>query len=91
MSWDVSSPSAYRADVSGELSEIFESIRSLIFEVVSRVKGEIKYGMLLYSLENAELASLAAQKHYVSLYLNPQVVDQYRNQMKKLNIGKSCL
>ena len=88
---DASSPTAYRADVSGELSDILESIRSLIFEVVLQVKEEIKYGMLHYSLNDMELASLAAQKHYVSLYLDPPVVDQYRPQLKKLDTGKSCL
>lgn len=88
---DSSSPSAYRTDVSGELSEILESIRSLIFKVASQVKEGIEYGMLHYSLDEADLASLAAQKHYVSLYLDPQVVDKYRPQLKKLDIGKSCL
>ncbi|MHA2314012.1 MAG: DUF1801 domain-containing protein [Candidatus Hermodarchaeia archaeon] len=88
---DASSPSAYRADVSGELSEILESNRSLIFEVTSQVKEGIKYGMLHYSLNEVDLALLAAQKHYVSLYLDPQVVDQYRPALKKLDIGKSCL
>ncbi len=72
---DASSPSAYRADVSGEFSEILESIRSLIFDVASQVKEGIKYGMLHYSMGEAELASLAAQQYYVSLYLDPKVVD----------------
>jgi len=75
---DASSPSAHRADVSGELSEILEFIRSLIFEVASQVKEGIKYGMLHYSLNESDLASLAAQKHYVSLHLDSQVIDQYR-------------
>ena len=88
---NASSPSAYRTDVSGELSEILESIRSLIFEVVSQVKEGIKYGMLHYSLNEKDLASLAAQKHYVSLYLDPHVVHQFRPALKKLDIGKSCL
>lgn len=47
--------------------------------------------MLHYSLNEVELASLAAQKHYVSLYLDPKVVNKFRPQLKKLDIGKSCL
>ncbi len=86
-----SSPSAYRADVSGELREILESVRSLIFEVAPTVHEGVKYGMLHYSLNGVTLASLAAQKHYVSLYLDPQVLDQYRVSLAKLSVGKSCL
>ena len=88
---DASSPSAYRADVSGELSEILEIIRSIIFEVVPRAKEGIKYGMLLYSVKDMDLASLAAQKHYVSLYLDPVVVDQFRPDLGDIDLGKSCL
>lgn len=73
---DASSPSAYRADVTGELREILESVRNLIFEDPPTVQEEIKYGMLHYTLNEVTQASLTTQKHYVSLYLDPKVVNQ---------------
>ncbi len=47
--------------------------------------------MLHYALKDLPFASLAIQKHYVSLYLEPQVVDQYRSELDQLDLGRSCL
>jgi uncharacterized protein YdhG (YjbR/CyaY superfamily) len=60
---NASSPKAYRASLSGELQDILERVRHLIFEVLPEVQEGIKYGMLHYTFNDSTFASLAAQKH----------------------------
>lgn len=85
MKRDESSPAAYRADVDGELSEMLELIRRLVFDVAGDPTETIQYGMLHYP----GLCHLAAQKHYVALYVDPAVLDGYRDRVA--DCGKSCL
>ena len=82
-----SSPEAYRSDVTGEQSEMLEAIRGVIFEVEPDIEEIIEYGMLGYP----GLANLAAQKHYVALYVLPAVLAQHRNRFPGADCGKSCI
>jgi uncharacterized protein YdhG (YjbR/CyaY superfamily) len=82
-----SSPESYRNDVTGEQREMLDAIRAVIFEVAPKVEETIEYGMLSYP----GLACLAAQKHHVSLYVSPQVLEEYRAAFSGVNCGKSCL
>ena len=87
MKRDARSPETYRADVSGEPSQLLEAIRALLFEVDPEVEEGIAHGMLDYPA----LANLAAQKHYVSLYVAPAVLARHRDAFPGLSSGKSCL
>jgi uncharacterized protein YdhG (YjbR/CyaY superfamily) len=82
-----SSPEAYRKDVAGEQSEMLETIREVIFKVVPDTKEIIEYGMLGYP----GVANLAAQKHYVALYVLPAVLAEHRDRFPGADCGKSCL
>ena len=84
---DDSSPGAYRADVEGEQSEMLEAIRALILMAAPDVDEKIDYGMLNYP----GVASLAAQKHYVSLYVKHSVLARHKDAFPGVNCGKSCL
>jgi len=87
MKRDSDSPEAYRAAVEGEQRELLEAIRALVFEVAPAIDEKIQYGMLDYP----GLANLAAQKHYVSLYVMPAVLDRHRESFAGVGTGKSCL
>ena len=87
MKRDSSSPEAYRRDVDGELSDMLEVIRDVIFEVDEDADEIIEYGMLGYP----GIANLAAQKNYVSLYVAPKVLDGFRDRFSGVDCGKSCL
>ena len=84
---DDSCPEAYRAAVDGEQSKILEAIRAAILGVAPDADETIDYGMLSYP----GLASLAAQKHYVSLYVKAAVLDHHKGSFPGVNCGKSCL
>jgi uncharacterized protein YdhG (YjbR/CyaY superfamily) len=82
-----SSPLAYRDDVSGEQSEMLETIRNAILSVAPDTEEIIEHGMLGYP----GLANLAAQKHYVALYIKPAVLAKHRDRFPGADCGKSCL
>lgn len=87
MKRDSGSPSAYRKAVTGEQRRLLESIRATLFEVAPDIEETIEHGMLSYP----GLASLGAQKHYVSLYVMPAVLAEHRDAFPGLSAGKSCL
>ena len=87
MKRDARSPQAYRSDVSGEQSEMLEAIRDAIFEVAPDADEIVEYGMLGYP----GLANLAAQKHYVALYVKQEVLAKHRHRLPGADCGKSCV
>ena len=84
---DDSSPEAYREAVQGEQREMLETIRKAILRVAPGAEETTKYGMLNYP----GLGSLAAQKHYVSLYVSPTVLAKHKKRFPGVDSGKSCL
>jgi uncharacterized protein YdhG (YjbR/CyaY superfamily) len=67
-----------------------ESLRTLIFEVAPGIKETTHYNLPTYELEEVVVA-MASQKHYMSLYLDVDLVDKYKNELSHLNCGKSCV
>jgi hypothetical protein len=66
---------------------MLETIRDVIFEIAPESDEIIEYGMLGYP----GLANLAAQKHYVALYVKPAVLAEHREHFSGADCGKSCL
>jgi len=87
MKRDARSPQSYREDVTGEQSEMLETIRNAILSVAPDTEEIIEHGMLGYP----GLANLAAQKHYVALYVMPTVLAEHRESFSGADCGKSCL
>lgn len=84
---DDRSPDAYRASVAGSHRDMLETIREVILEVAPDVEEGVGHGMLDYP----GLANLAAQKHHVSLYVSPAVLDRHRGAFPGTSCGRSCL
>lgn len=91
MKRDSQSPDHYIASIEGEQKKLLLEIRKLIFEADPNADEIIEYGMLGYT----DFVNLAAQKHYVSLYVSPRILAEYRKQHPDAtfpkNCGKSCL
>lgn len=87
MKRDVESPAAYLADLEGEQARLVERIRGIVLEVAPEVEEGLRYGMLDYP----GLCNLAAQKHYVALYVAPEVLKRHKSAFPKVDCGKSCL
>jgi len=81
----------YIRNVDSGKKAIFDELRNIILEVPGLTEGT-KYGMLHYTTMNNWAISLAAQKHYVSLYVhNIQIVKKYKAELDGLKTGKSCI
>ena len=83
----VSTPAAYLAQVPIRQRGLIDAIRKVILETGSGVPEKVQYGMLGYP----GVASLAAQKHYVSLYVPATALAEYREAFPGVESGKSCL
>lgn len=84
---DDRSPETYRASIEGEQRDMLETVRDVIRDVAPDIQETIGHGMLDYP----GLANLAAQKHHVSLYVMPEVLDRHRARFPGVDCGRSCL
>jgi hypothetical protein len=87
MKRDSSSVEAYRSAVEGAQSEMLETLREIILSTVPGTEETLQHGMLGYP----GLANLGAQKHYVALYVMPEVLARHRDAFAGISCGKSCL
>jgi len=67
-----------------------ETLRALILQAAPEVQESMQYGMPTYTYPGGMFA-LAAQKNYLSLYMNVDVVENHRAELGRLSIGKSCI
>ena len=81
------SPEQYIDAVEGPQKDLLLQIRALIQEIAPDAEETIEYGMLGYS----GIGTLAAQKNYISLYVAPKALAEYKKQHPSSNCGKSCL
>jgi uncharacterized protein YdhG (YjbR/CyaY superfamily) len=65
---------------------MLETVREAIRGDFPEAEEGIEHGMLAYP----GVGFLAAQKHYVSLYLDPEVLDDFRARLPR-DCGKSCI
>lgn len=81
------SPQAYIDSTEEPQRALLLRVRALVLEVCPNANEYIEYGMLAYS----DVANLAAQKNYVSLYVAPKALDEWKNKHPGQSCGKSCL
>jgi uncharacterized protein YdhG (YjbR/CyaY superfamily) len=81
----------YLGEVAPERREALETLRSLVFQVAPDALETMRHGMPAYDVGGKVLCQFASQKHYVSLYLDPKIVDGYRRELAGLSLGKGCV
>ncbi|MGD2178495.1 MAG: DUF1801 domain-containing protein [Anaerolineae bacterium] len=82
---------AYLEQLAPERREALERLRALVFQVAPDATETMRYGMPAYDVGGKELCLFASQKRYVSLYLDPKIVERYRGELEGLSLGKSCV
>ena len=80
-------PKIYRDSVTGEHKVMLEKIRKAIFDIAPHAGESIRHGMLDYP----GICNLGAQKHYVALYVKPEVLARHKDKFEGTDCGKSCL
>jgi uncharacterized protein YdhG (YjbR/CyaY superfamily) len=70
---------------------LLEHLRALIREAAPSAREEIRWGCLCYD-DGGALFGLAAQKHYVGLYvMATQALKDLAEELKGIDHGKGCL
>ncbi len=80
----------YLAQSPAKHREALVQLRDLIHEVHPAIEESIQYKMPAFSLGQM-VTSFASRAQYISLYCKPEVVDGYRDELGKLNVGKGCI
>ena len=83
--------SAYLENFAPDRREMVQMLRQLILETLPQAEENFLNRMPTYSVSGKPIASLASQKHYLSIYLDVQALDAQREDFAHLNCGKSCI
>jgi uncharacterized protein YdhG (YjbR/CyaY superfamily) len=81
---------AYLSGLELDRGAALEQLRALVFESVPDVVETMRYRMPTYELDDV-LCSFASQKHYMSLYMDVDLVERHRQEVGHLDVGKSCI
>ncbi len=85
-------------DVSSYLEELPETrrptltrLRDLCRKCLVGYEEGIAYGMPCYSKDGQPGVSFASQKNYISLYIQPTIVEAHLDELADASVGKSCI
>jgi uncharacterized protein YdhG (YjbR/CyaY superfamily) len=81
---------AYLAELPPEERAVIVALDQLVRSAVPSAVGSMKYGMPSYE-SAGHMIALNAQKNYFSFYADPEIVREFRGELKGRNVGKSCI
>jgi len=91
MQRDVATPAEYIAAVPDGQRVLFDHLRALIQGSAPNLREGIRWGMLCYE-DTGALFALAAQKHYVGLYvMATDALKDMAADLAKIDHGKGCI
>ncbi len=82
---------AYLEELPAVRREALATVRDLIHRVAPDVQEEIRYKMPAFLVGGDVLCQLASQKRYLSLYVDPAVLEKHLGALAHLDVGKSCI
>ncbi len=80
----------YIAAASSEHQDALRTLRQWILEAAPNVTENFEYGMPTYHV-GSKYCSFASNRNYMSIYLDSNVVELYRNDLAGLNIEKNSI
>ncbi len=81
----------YMTKVPSKRLEAMLQLRELVEATAEDLAINMEYGMPTYWVGKHTLCAYASQKNYMSLYLDMNLVEKYREEFGSLNCGKSCI
>jgi uncharacterized protein YdhG (YjbR/CyaY superfamily) len=78
-------------DLDPERRAALTELRSLILEAAPDLVETMKYRMPTYEYNEGMFCAFASQKHYMSLYMDTEIVAKHKEDLAGLNLGKSCI
>lgn len=80
----------YIEDLAPDRKAALEQIRTLIRTTLPDIKETMQYRMPTFELDEVVCAA-ASQKQYISLYMDVELVEEHRDELAHLDVGKSCI
>jgi uncharacterized protein YdhG (YjbR/CyaY superfamily) len=81
---------AYIENLAPDRKAALEQIRALILGTVPEINETMQYRIPTYELDEVVCAA-ASQKRYISLYMDVELVEEHRDELDHLDVGKSCI
>ena len=81
----------YLAGLDPDRREALSALRTIVLDEVPGAVETMRYRMPTYEYEGGVLCAFASQKQYMSLYMEPDLVEQHRAALDGLSVGKSCI
>jgi uncharacterized protein YdhG (YjbR/CyaY superfamily) len=93
MQSDAKNVDQYLKDVPAERRAALTRLREVCGEILEGYEESMAYGMPSYGKPAGDVeVAFASQKNYISLYILKQdVLDQYREALKGVSLGKGCI
>jgi uncharacterized protein YdhG (YjbR/CyaY superfamily) len=82
---------AYLAEAPAERREVLSAIRNLCRQNFPGCVEAMTYGMPTYTCDDGSGVAFASQKQYISIYVDPRVLEAHRAELRGASCGKSCL
>lgn len=80
----------YLQSIPPDRKEALEKVRKLILDTVPDINETMRYKMPTYEKDEV-VCALASQKHYISLYMDVDLVEEHKKGLEHLDVGKSCI
>ena len=81
----------YMQSIPEDRQQVISDLRALVKQTTLQAVESMKYSMPTYEMNSEMFCAIASQKHYMSLYTDAAIVEQYWKELPHLNIGKSCI
>jgi len=82
----------YLMNLPADRQDALMQVRRLIQETVPEAEEIIRYKMPAYIYDEHIVCAFASQKHYMSLYVDVELLAKYREELSGIkNLGKSCI
>ena len=91
MSKEMQDVDEYLENLVGERRSALTELRELILTTAPEAAETLKHRMPTYEYGDEVLCAFASQKHYMSLYMDAELVEMHRQELAGLDVGKSCI
>jgi len=81
----------YFENVSDKRKETILKLRELCKTILKDFEENFSYDMPTYSKNSRALIAFKEQKNYISFYVLDEILEKYKDNFKKSNIGKNCV
>jgi uncharacterized protein YdhG (YjbR/CyaY superfamily) len=81
----------FREPEKSQTSDGLKQLRAFLKEQLPNAEETLTYKMPTYIHSGHPVVAVASQKHYMSLYMDTELVEKHRGELGGLDCGKGCI